>query len=201
MELKSNLEDIIKKLQQVAKRAEALDFSEPLVAGLNAAMGRMKFRIFNSGQDSKGVSFGKYIGKKTRATNRKFKAKKYGNKENEKGKAKKRKRLDKNKEADTLYTEYEKKRLAFGRQVNFKDLEFTGGLRRGIVVAKISDTKAAVMIPNEQLYKIAKYQSEQISKIVGQELRIFGFSDEEKQINTSTTNELLNQIYAGLFRT
>lgn len=199
MELKSNLEELIKKLQQVAKRAEALDFSEPLVAGLNAAMGTMKYRVFNTGQDSKGVSFGKYIGKKTRATNRKFKAKKYGNRENEKEKAKKKKRLNKNKEADTLYTEYEKIRLAFGRQVSFKDLEFTGGLRRGIVVAKVSDTKAAVVIPNEKLYKIAGYLSEQTSKIVGQELKIFSFSDAEREIQTTTTNELLNQIYARLF--
>lgn len=199
MELKSNLEDIIKKLQQVATQAEALDFSEPLIAGLNAAMGKMKFRVFNTGKDSKGVSFGKYVGKRTRATNRKFRAKKYGDKENEKEKGKKRKRLNKNKDENETYTEYEKIRLSFGRQISFKDLEFTGGLRRAIIVAKVSNTKAAVVIPNEQLYKIAKYQSEQISKLVGTEVKIFSFSGEEKEIQTETTNEFLNQLYARLF--
>jgi hypothetical protein len=200
MKANSNLEEILKRLQQVATQAEAYDFSAPLIAGLNAALGLMKYRVFNTGKDSKGISFGKYIGKRTRATNRKFKAKKYGDPDNEKDKKNKRKRLKANVDpSNNSYTEYEKIRLSRGRQVNYKDLEFNGDLRRAIVVAKVGDTKAAIVIPNKELYNIAQWQSKQISKIVGQELKIFSFAAEEREINQTTFTELLNQLYARLF--
>jgi hypothetical protein len=199
MEIKSNLDELITKLQQVAERAEALDFSAALIAGLNAGMGKMKNRIFNSGKDSKGIAFGKYIGKRSRVTNRRYSISANDTQESAKEKKKLKKRLGKNATANSSYTEYEKLRLSRGRQVKYKDLELEGSLRRGITVAKSSDTQAAVVIANAKLFKIAEGQTKQISRIIGTEVKIFTFSKEERELQETTTNELLNQLYAGLF--
>ncbi len=69
----SNIDEVIVRFKTALANAENIDFSAALEAGVNAALGEMKFRVFNTGTDSKGVSFGKYMGKRSRVTNRKYK--------------------------------------------------------------------------------------------------------------------------------
>lgn len=184
MPLTSNIEELIKKFQTLAEESKGIDFSGALTAGVNAAMAQMKFRVFNTGKDATGLAFGKYIGKKKQVTERALKASK---------------RLKKNAAPGASYTPYEKIRLSQGRQVNYKDLELTGTLRRGIVVAVESPTKVVCIIPNETNQKVAEGQQKQISRILNKEVNIWGMSDDERQLLTENTNQILIQIYARFF--
>lgn len=200
MEIKSNIQDLIAKFKKLADDAEKVDFSKALEAGVNAALGQMKQRVFNTGKDSKGIAFGKYVGKKSRATNRRYKIIKFGDDE-ETAKEKKRlqKRLKKNASGNETYTEYEKERLARGRQIKYKDLEMTGGLRRGIVVVVESQTRVSAQIINPQLKLIAEGQEKQISRILNTPVKIWALSEDEKKLLDENTNSAIQEIYARIF--
>lgn len=182
----TNIDEIISKFKKVAENAESIDYSEALLVGANAAMGQMKFRIFNEGLDNQLVSFGKYTGKK-------------------KGlRSKNAVKISKMRIAEALdvddgLTDYEKKRLRHGRQVDFKDLEFDGDLRRGIVDGKVSNIKVICWIPNDEEFKIAKYQEAQIGKIRGETVVIFSLTEDERLLVVDNTKEALKQIYDRLF--
>jgi hypothetical protein len=155
--LRSNIDQVVERFKGYGAKAAAVDPSEALLVGVNAAAGQMKFRIFNQGLDAEGDAFGKYMGRKV--------------------------------------TTIKQKRLNAGRQIKYKDLEFTGSLRRGIVVLKDGNTRVVCVIPNESLFKIAKYQEEQISKFTGQDANIFTLSKEERELMRTNIVEALKQIY------
>lgn len=182
--LTSNLDQIIARFKLVKSDVQTIDFSDALVGGVNQAKAQMQNRIFNQGRDADYNPFGKYRGKKKRVSLKKFEGRK----------------------AEFLFGDitgnnplnlspYELKRVEKGRQVRYKDLEFTGALRRGIVVIKESNTSVVCAIPNEDLYKIAKGQEEQLDTVIFQQ------SDSEKQTMIETINALIKQGYDRIFGT
>lgn len=184
--IKTNIDEIITNFKKLADSADSVDYSEALLVGVNAAMAQMKFRIFNNGLDNQLVSFGKYTGKKK------------GLRSSNKVKISKM-RIAEALDLEDGLSDYEKKRLRAGRQVGYKDLEFTGDLRRGVVDGKVSNIKVICWIPNDDLFKIAKYQEEQIGKIRGETVVIFSLTEDERLLVVDNTKEALKQIYDRLF--
>lgn len=182
----SNIDELILKFKALNDRP--IDPIPALIAGVNAAKAQMQQRIFNQSLDALGQSLGKYIGKKNRHAKKPSRAL---TKAEEKAKA-----FLFGEQSD--FTEYELIRLRAGRQVIHKDLEFTGDLRRGIQVTKDGETKVICWIPNDQLFLIAQGQEEQIGRIRGQgKAEIFSLSKEENETLSTTTTEILKQIYDG----
>lgn len=175
----SNIKDVIERFKMIRDKSKQIDFSDALLTGVNAAKASMQNRIFNQGQDAAGSSLGKYRGKKKVVSNKKFEGRK----------------------TDFLFgkvnvlnlSPYELKRVSKGRQVRYKDLEFTGALRRGVVVIKESQLSVVCAIPNERLFRIAKGQEEYLHT------SIFALSDEEREILRTNVIEAVNQIYVRLF--
>lgn len=211
MKITSNIDEVIKRLTDLKNQAATIDFSSALTQGVSEATASMQFRIFDKGLDKFGDPFGKYVGKKSKVTKRKFSL----NSEpvadagvRKKNNALKRK-LKKNIEAsgESEFTEYEKKRLAAGRQIGYKDLEFIGSLRRSIVPAadESNSLKRVVCIINNEKEKlIAEGQEFQIARIRGDEgdrAHIFALSDDERKILKESTKKALTQLYVSLFRT
>jgi hypothetical protein len=171
MELHSNLPAFINNLQRIRDAVASgsaggaggagTDFSDALFAALNSGMGAMKNRIFNRSLDANGESLGKYIGRTSQVTSEKYRLKKYSR---NKGKAALRKGLKGSIGNGFIYTEYEKIRLANGRQIIKKDLEFLGSLRRTIETVK-KEGKAQIVITNDKNALIASYQEQQIGNI------------------------------------
>lgn len=189
--LNSNINEVIEKFKTAGARSQAVDPSDALIVGINAARGKMSFRIFNKGQDANGGTFGKYTGKKMSLSqalqSRLFT--RTGSKERMAG------------EQDQ-FSEYEIKRVSKGRQIRFKDLEFTGTLRRGIVVVKETPTRVVCVIVNAALAKISRHQEEQIGRILGRgPVKIFALSKEEIEIMRDNTLEALKQLYVRVFTT
>lgn len=109
-------------------------------------------------------------------------------------------------EGNTLgpyYSEqYERDRVRKGRQVNRKDLEVDGTLRRAIETVTVNNSKAEIRITNEDSANIARWQEQQIYNLKngleanaesGGKVPIFELSTDEKDIVRTTTRELLNQ--------
>lgn len=187
MQLKSNIPDIIERLERLKISVGAAgsvppipDFSDAMFSAINSGMGLMKQRIFNRGEDADGNSLGKYVGKKTNVT-----AKKFGG----------NKKLQKNFIGEGALTEYEKFRVAHGRQVAYKDLEVDGSLRRSIETVKDSNGKVTIAIVNPETARIAGYQEEQIGKIRGTGIaRIFSLSESEYNHVKAEGNEAIRQV-------
>jgi hypothetical protein len=98
-------------------------------------------------------------------------------------------------------TSYQRKRLSKGRQVDKKDLEFTGELRRSIETR--ADEKSAVLeFSNDESALIARGQENQITNIrnsqsgstKGDGIRIFNLSEDERTEIVEQGQELINQI-------
>lgn len=203
----SNVAEIVQKLKAAERNASTYDFSAALVSGVNAGMALMKNRIFNTGQDAEGQSLGKYTGKKTRITSRKHTSTKdqIADVDVLKKLKKQRKTLHKNiKEnldithaTEEGYTEYEKTRVAAGRQIAYKDLEFHGSLRRAIVIVQTTQNQVDCLINNKFESDVARWQEKQIGEIRKSTTpaRIFEFSQGERDTTSKQINEALNQIY------
>lgn len=188
--LDSNIDEIVARFKGYGVKIANADPSEALLVGINAAMGQMKNRIFNQGEDAFGVSLGPYTGKKTRFS--KTPSREFDKKE--------QKAKDFLIGINTEFSEYELLRVKHGRQIRYKDLEFTGTLRRGILVLKDGPTKVTCLIPNSDLAKIANYNEEQIGDILkGGKASIFTFSEKEVQLLKDNTAEALKQIYERVF--
>lgn len=207
MQLKSNLDQVIKRLQQLRNEAANLDVTAALLQGVNVARAQMLVRIFNNGLDKGSRSFGKYTGRKHGISSRRFKSRlgKEPVAEERRKKVSETKRKFKKNVRDTgdsEFTEYEKRRLEHGRQIRYKDLEFSGSLRRSIITANDGDRKAVCAINNAKEAKIAQYQETQIGGIrgEGQRARIFGLSDQEKTKLKEETNIALKQVYDRILR-
>lgn len=170
--MNSNIDDVVDKMREMKEKSMNIDFSEALIVGVNAARGRMSFRIFNRGLDSQGLPFGKYVGKKTIPP------------------------------GTPAFTPYEFKRVSKGRQVAYKDLEFQGALRRGIQVIKKNNNLVVCAIVNRKLIVIAKGQEEQIGRIKNRgRVKIFSLSAEELQFLKTNTRAAIKQLYARIINT
>ena len=174
----SNIEEVIEKFKAMKKELQTVDLSDALVIGVNAAKASMQFRIFNKGLDAGNLQIGSYAGPKKKAKKGQFDGRKkdflFG---------------DLPEGEEPQLSEYEKKRVAKGRQIKYKDLEFTGSLRRGIVVIKENSVRVVCAIPNEKLFNIAKFQEEYIKA------PIFSLSDEERELLRTNVIAAVNQIY------
>jgi hypothetical protein len=185
MELKSNIPELIEKLERFKEAVLAggppgsggagpsgnlggppASISDALTSALNAGMGKMKFRIFNKGEDAEGNSLGRYT-------------KTYG-----------------------------KKRETAGRQTGYKDLEVDGSLRRSIETVRVNNNQVAIAITNDQTAKIASYQEQQIGNIrAGQNAKtgtaapaiIFGLSQGEFDQVQAEGNEAIGQVIKKLY--
>lgn len=194
MSVKTNLPELVEKFKKIAEQGTAVDYSAALLVGVNAAMGEMKFRIFNNGQDVDGVLFGAYVGKKRNVKN--FKSINLDGDDVyvRKSLLKEQKRV--RKVGDQELSEYEIKRVKAGRQVKYKDLEFIGDLRRGIVTDKQTDVKVVCYIPNDDLKLIAKGQEQQIGRLRGgEDAIIFQLSADEAQLLKDNVKQALIQLY------
>lgn len=60
MQIKSNIQDLIKKFQKLAEAGANIDATAALTQGINAGRAAMDKRIFNSGLDANNISLGKY---------------------------------------------------------------------------------------------------------------------------------------------
>lgn len=181
--IKTNIEELIAKFKKHAEDLANVDFSEALLVGAEAGLGQMKYRIFNEGLDRDLVELGRYSKK-----NAEIKRKKTINAEGEEEFG-----------LDFGLSPYEKERTKAGRQIRYKDLEFKGDLRRGMVIG-VQPGKAFAWIPNDFLFKIAKYQEEQIGSMRGGgTVKIFYPSDDEKTIIQENTQQAIKQIYDRVF--
>lgn len=173
-EFHSNIDQLIVRFKLIKQASQQIDFSDALVVGVNAAKASMQNRIFNQGKDRTLTSLGKYKGPK-KTTSKKFS-----------------KFLVGTVKALQL-SEYEKKRVGKGRQIRYKDLEFTGTLRRGIVVIKESSLSIICAIPDDKLIVIARGQEEYLNT------KIFSLSDDERELMKTNVNAALKQMYDRLF--
>ena len=101
------------------------------------------------------------------------------------------------------FSNYEKKRLRHGRQIAYKDLQFTGSLKASIVTAKDGTKRVVCWIINQGDADIARYQEQQIAKIRGGAGRaqIFELSDPERIELKEVTQAALSQLYDRLLNT
>lgn len=187
--LNSNIDKVIERFKGYQTKLKEVDPSEALIVGVNAAKGKMSFRIFNEGKDIGGVSFGSYGGKRSNLSKKKV--------DSLFAKKKRVFFVGEEEVPSNEFTEYELKRIKAGRQIRYKDLEFTGTLRRGIVVIKENNTSVVCLINNDKLVKIAQYQEEAIGG--GEKAVIFTLSEEERQLMRDNITEALKQIYARVF--
>lgn len=189
--------DVTILTKQVAKLKENIQsgrFGDALIGALNTGNGLMQERIFSSNKDVEGNDFGQYIGKRTRQSDRAQLTALFntqGNKAKEKVREK----------AIVELTSYQRKRFNAGRQIDKKDLEFTGGLRRSIQTQK--DEKSAVIeFSNDEAALIARGQENQITNIrntgkgttKGNGIKIFTLNDDERREVVEQGLELINQI-------
>lgn len=178
--LTSNIEEVIQRFKIIEKELQTVDMSDALVVGVNAAKAKMQFRIFNKGLDAGNTEIGSYAGKKTAVSKTKFEGRDteflFGKTESK----------------TVMLSAYERKRVAKGRQIKYKDLEFTGSLRRGMVVVKSSSTRVIAAIPNQRLYQIAKWQEEYI------QAPIFALTTEERELLEKNITGAIKQIYARI---
>lgn len=212
MQIHSNIDQFIKNLERIRDAVSTAGtgnmFGEAMASAVNTARGKMDNRIFNQSRDANGESLGKYIGKTTHATKRKYRILKYGDvDEVVKKKKALRKNLKEDINADYRYTEYEKQRVAHGRQINQKDLEFSGSLRRSIETVK-GENKAQIIITNPENAKIASYQERQIGNIRSTGFAkgsaapapIFRLSKEEYESVKEQGRILIKQVIAEIIK-
>lgn len=193
--LNSNIVEIINKFKTMKNQLQEVDLSEALVFGVNAAKSRMQNRIFDDGHDADNGSLGGYVGKKSVSK----KTKSFGF---ETDKIAKRQLGVRSGGINVNLTPYEWKRVSNKREIVYKDLEFYGTLRRGIVIIKESSNRVVTAIPNNKLYLIARGQEAQIGGIRGGgPARIFSLSKEEEELLRTNVIAAVNQIYARIFNT
>lgn len=191
MQLKSNIPDIIERLERlkIAVGGAAGIPPNPYIStamfnGINVAMADMKKRIFQRGLDADEVTLGKYVGKKTNVT-----AKKFGG----------NKKLQKNFIGEGALTEYEKFRVAHGYQIGYKDLSVTQSLENSINTVKDSNGRVVIAIVNAETSRIAGYQEEQVGRIRGTgNARIFSLSEAEFNHMKAETKEGIRKAIAKI---
>ncbi len=186
-----------KKIEGLKEAYENGNFGDALASAVNTGSGLMQQRIFTQNKDVDGQSFGAYVGKKKsrRLQDREvFRALFSTDSKTD------RKRIKANANEDL--TSYQRKRVNRGRQINKKDLELEGSLRRAIET-QIADEKAAILNFNNDLAaKIAKGQEAQITNIrngrsgttKGEGIKIFALNASEKEQVVEQGAELIKEI-------
>lgn len=166
---------------------EAFDnghFADALSAAVNTGNGLMQQRIFTQNEDIEGQSFGQYVGKKrkvrlTTSTNKRLKA-----------------------ITGLELTSYQRKRANSGHQINPKNLEFTGGLRRTIEPQVENERAVTLAFNTDEAAKIARGQENQITNIrngqkgttKGSGIKIFRLNQTEKEQVIEQGAELITKI-------
>lgn len=176
------------KIDKIKNAFENGTFGDALVSALNTGNGLLQQRVFTQNEDVQGNSFGKYVGKKTKA---KFSPSKNAL-QNKRNKAL----------AGLELTAYQRKRAAAGRQVAKKDLEFTGGLRRSIDTFVENENAAVLAFTNDEAAKIAHGQEVQITNIrngfkgttKGIGIKIFRLNTGEREQVVEQGKEVVKQI-------
>jgi hypothetical protein len=176
------------KIQGLKEAYEQGSFADALIGALNVGNGLLQQRVFQETQDVEGNTFGQYIGKKRKVRTAPTK---------NKTQAKRNKAIE-----GKFLTSYQRKRVAKGRQIAKKDLEFSGGLRRAIETQVENDKAAVIQFNNLEAAKIARGQEAQISNIrngekgttKGTGVKIFSFNNSEKESVTEQGSELIKQI-------
>lgn len=176
--LNSNLDDLITKWTVNLEKAKTINMSDALIFGVNAARGQMENRIFNQGLDSTGKPLGIYRGKRNYPKPKKLNDPR---------------KLKFATGGARLLTRYERKRVDAGRQVRYKDLEFTGTLRRGIVVIKQTESRVVCAAPSQRNKDIIDGQEKDLNT------KIFSLSVSERDFMKQQINAAIKQKYAGLF--
>lgn len=171
----SNIEQVIEKFKILKDNARNVDFSDALVVGVNAAKAAMQNRIFNKGLDAGNTPIGSYKGPKKAVNRGRLSDFLVGTSDN------------------ISLSQYEKKRVKAGRQIRYKDLEFTGTLRRGIVVVKENQTAVSCQIPSDELAVIARSHEEYING------PIFSLTEGERELLREQVIEATTEIYDRLF--
>jgi hypothetical protein len=187
---------LTKKIQGIKEAFENGRFADALVGALNTGNGLMQQRVFTETKDTKGQSFGQYVGKKSKQSDRSQVRSLFSTKS----------KTDKKRikaSAGQELTYYQRKRAQKGRQTAKKDLEFTGGLRRAIET-QVENEKAAVLeFNNIDAALVAKGQEQQITNIRQGKpgttkgtgaTRIFTLDDSEREQVTEQGAELIKQI-------
>lgn len=180
---------LTKKIEGIKEAFENGRFADVLVGALNTGNAVIQQRIFQENEDTRGQSFGKYIGKKTKT----------------KLIVSKNRTLSKRNQAiaGQYLTSYQRKRARAGRQISKKDLEFTGGLRRAIETQVEGESAAVLQFNNSLAAKIARGQEQQITNIrngAGGKTkgtgaaRIFKLSEGEKTQVVDQGLQLIKQI-------
>lgn len=172
-------------------------FGDALVGALNTGSGLLQQRVFTENADVEGNSFGQYIGKKK---SRKLQDREIFRALFDTDSKTDKKRIKDNANADL--TSYQRKRVNKGRQIDHKDLEFSGGLRRSIETQVESETAAVLEFNNSDAAKIAHGQEAQITNIRngskgttrGKGIKIFTLNTDEKEQVVEQGKELINQI-------
>jgi hypothetical protein len=184
------------KVDGLKEAYENGNFSDALIGALNTGNGLMQQRVFSQTEDIEGNSFGQYIGKKKKLSNRNLEVSLFFEARSKTN----QKRIKAN--ADLELTSYQRKRAHKGRQIAKKDLEFTGGLRRAIETQAENEKTAVIQFNNLEAAKIAKGQEAQITNIrsggkgttKGEGVKIFSLNNSEKETVIEQGAELITQI-------
>lgn len=169
----------------------------------------MKRRVFNKSEDAEGNSLGNYHGNKTRLTKNKYSIKDT-DVDAEKERKKKKAALNKitKADADGKYTEYEKKRLASGRQIDKKDLQFNGDLI-GSIDTRIDNDAVVIAFINAKGTLIGRSQEKQIANLrAGQNgnkgsaepAKIFVLSEAEYEQVKTEGDRLVGEVIKQRFK-
>lgn len=179
-----------RQVDNIKSAVENGRFGDALIGALNSGNGLMQERIFSNNKDIDGNSFGGYVGKKAERSTRQ-QAVTAVQKQRVKALA------------GLSLTTYQKKRVLAGRQIDHKDLEFTGALRKSIETQVEDERSAVLQFNNDDAALIAHGQEQQITNLRGGgkgttkgtgAVKIFSLdTDEVKQVGEQGAI-LINQI-------
>jgi hypothetical protein len=221
MELRHNIPEEIKRLEKIKASLGGtgnggdsntpVDVSDAMLASLNAGMGLLKRRVFTKSEDAEGKPLGNYHGNKTKLTKKKYSIKS-DDADEEKQRKKKKAALNKIIKAnpDGDYTEYEKYRLAQGRQIDKKDLQLNGDLFSSIDTRTDANGDVVIAFINEKGTLVGRAQEKQIGNIrAGQKAntgsaepaKIFQLSEAEFEQVKTEGDRLIGEVISKYFKT
>lgn len=182
------------KIDKLKANIQSGRFGDALIGAINTGNGLMQERIFSTNKDVQGNDFGEYIGKKKRQSDKSQLTALFNTKGN---KAKEKIRN----QAIQEITSYQRKRLAHGRQIVKKDLEFNGGLR-GSIETRHDERTAVLEFSTDESALIARGQENQITNIrngkkgssKGEGIKIFNLDEDERNEVVEQGLQLINQI-------
>lgn len=174
---------LLKFVDSLRAKVRDGNFGDALVSAINTGNGLMQQRVFTRGQDVLGQSFGGYVGRRRPIS--------LVQQQRLLLLAKNRVARNRARNAINALTPYERRRVLFGRQVGYKDLEFKGDLRRSIQVALIDGRTVTLAFTTLLQANKAHGQEQQITNLRNGRpgttrgtgaTRIFAFSEQEKQL-------------------